>query len=62
MSEGRERDWEVLSRHTEGRRTRFCEKGYEHQFDKLRARFPLHATLAYPIVPERLEAALSTVS
>jgi len=29
-----------------------------HQFEKIRARFPVHAALAYPIDPVRLQAAL----
>lgn len=37
----------------------FYEKEYAHQFDKLRARFPIHASLTYPIEPARLEAALT---
>lgn len=36
----------------------FYEKEYEHQFDKLRARFSFHAELAYPIAEEKLKEAL----
>ena len=45
----------VVQRSPQTRVIVFYEKEYEHQFDKLRARFPLHATLAYPIAPETLE-------
>lgn len=48
----------VVQRHPRTRVIVFYEKEYERQFDKLRARFPLHATLAYPIVPETLEQCL----
>ena len=36
----------------------FYEKEYEHQFDKLRARFSFHAEISYPIDIEKLRAAL----
>ena len=36
----------------------FYEKEYEHQFDKLRARFSFHAELPYPIDKQKLKAAL----
>ncbi len=36
----------------------FYEKEYEHQFDKLRARFSFHSELAYPIDQEKLKEAL----
>ncbi len=45
----------VVQRSPQTRVIVFYEKEYAHQFDKLRARFPLHATLAYPIAPETLE-------
>lgn len=48
----------VVQRSPQTRVIVFYEKDYAHQFDKLRARFPLHATLAYPIIPEALEQAL----
>lgn len=37
----------------------FYEKEYAHQLEKLTARFPLHATIAYPIDEERLASAVS---
>lgn len=48
----------VVQRRPQTRVIVFYEKDYVHQFDKLRARFPLHATLAYPIQPEALEQCL----
>ena len=48
----------VVQRYPRTRVIVFYEKEHEHQLDKLRARFPLHATLAYPIVPETLEQCL----
>lgn len=48
----------VVQRSPQTRVIVFYEKDYAHQFDKLRARFPLHATLAYPIQPEALEQCL----
>lgn len=48
----------VVQRRPQTRVIVFYEKDYAHQFDKLRARFPLHATLAYPIQPEALEQCL----
>lgn len=48
----------VIQRNPMTRLIVFYEKEYEHQLDKLRVRFPLHATLAYPIVPEVLEQCL----
>jgi hypothetical protein len=37
----------------------FYDAEQAHQFERLRARFPIHAMLAYPIDPARLEAALT---
>lgn len=37
----------------------FYEKEYEHQFEKLRARFSFHAELPYPIDKQKLKVALS---
>ncbi len=48
----------VVQRHPQTRVIVFYEKEYEHQLDKLRACFPLHAALAYPITPEALTQAL----
>jgi len=36
----------------------FYEKEYQHQFEKLRARFSFHAELAFPVDVSRLKAAL----
>lgn len=36
----------------------FYEKEYEHQFDKLRARFSFHAEIPYPIDENQLKIAL----
>lgn len=37
----------------------FYEKEYEHQFEKLRARFSFHAELPFPIDTDLLKASLS---
>lgn len=47
----------VVSRHPT-RVIVFYDREYAHQLDKLRARFPIHAALPYPIDPAALEAAL----
>ena len=39
----------------------FYDAEQAHQFERLRTRFPIHAVLAYPIDPARLEAALHSV-
>jgi hypothetical protein len=36
----------------------FYEREYAHQLEKLKARFPVHAALPYPVDPVVLEAAL----
>ena len=38
----------------------FYEKEYEHQFEKLRARFSFHAEISYPIDKEKLTIALAS--
>lgn len=48
----------VIQRTPQTRLIVFYEKEHEHQLDKLRTRFPLHATLAYPIIPEALQQSL----
>lgn len=48
----------VIQRNPQTRLIVFYEKEHEHQLDKLRARFPLHAALSYPIAPELLEKSL----
>lgn len=37
----------------------FYDAEQSHQFERLRARFPVHAALSYPVDPARLEAALA---
>jgi hypothetical protein len=37
----------------------FYDAEQAHQFERLRARFPIRAALAYPIQPEQLAAALA---
>lgn len=39
----------------------FYENEYNHQFDKLRARFSFHAELSYPIDKEQLRMALEKI-
>ncbi len=48
----------VVQRYPQTRVIVFYEKEHAHQLDKLRARFPLHATLPYPISAEALAACL----
>jgi AmiR/NasT family two-component response regulator len=38
----------------------FYDAEQVHQFERVRARFPIHAALTYPIQPEQLESALSS--
>jgi len=38
----------------------FHDAEQAHQFERVRARFPIHAALTYPIQPEQLESALSS--
>lgn len=39
----------------------FYEQEYAHQFEKLSSRFPLHATLPFPIDEQKLKEAVETV-
>lgn len=39
----------------------FYEKEYEHQFEKLRARFSFHAELSYPVDEFELEKSLENI-
>lgn len=48
----------VIQRNPQTRVVVFYEKEHEHQLARLTSRFPIHATLAYPIQPEALEACL----
>ncbi len=38
----------------------FYDAEQVHQFEKLRARFPVHAALTYPVQPQQLQAALAS--
>ena len=49
----------VLQRMPDTRLIVFYEKEYSHQLEKVSSRFPLHATLAYPIDAVLLEHTLS---
>ncbi|HEX9627820.1 MAG TPA: hypothetical protein VGA00_12845 [Acidiferrobacterales bacterium] len=49
----------VVQRAPDTRVIVFYEREQEHQLAKLRARFPIHAALSYPIAPERLSEAVS---
>ncbi|MDZ7804077.1 hypothetical protein [Thiohalophilus sp.] len=40
----------------------FYEKEYLHQFERVAARFPIHAALPFPIEPAELEAALQRLA
>jgi len=48
----------VVSRQRDTRVIVFYDREHAHHLEKLKARFPLHATLAYPVDPEHLEQAL----
>lgn len=48
----------VLARAPATRLVVFYDREHAHQLAKLTARFPVHATLGYPIRSEELEAAL----
>ncbi len=48
----------VVQRNPETRVVVFYDKEHEHQLVRVTSRFPIHATLAYPIQPEALEACL----
>jgi len=50
----------VVQTHPETRIIVFYEAEQAHQFERLRARFPIHAALTYPIDPARLTAALAS--
>jgi hypothetical protein len=50
----------VVSRHAGTRVIVFYDREHAHHLDKLRARFPLHAALPYPIDTEALYRALTT--
>lgn len=48
----------VVQRTPDTRVVVFYDREQEHQLAKLRARFPIHAALSYPIAPEGLAAAV----
>lgn len=48
----------VVSQHPATKVIVFYDREYAHQLDKLKARFPIHAALSYPINPQELEAVL----
>lgn len=48
----------VIQRSPSTRVIVFYDKEYEHQLARVTSRFPIHATLAYPIQPGALEACL----
>ncbi|MBD3609703.1 MAG: hypothetical protein HUJ30_04055 [Gammaproteobacteria bacterium] len=39
----------------------FYEKEYEHQYEKVRSRFPIHASLAFPIDENELEENIASI-
>jgi DNA-binding NtrC family response regulator len=51
----------VLQRHPSTQVIVFYEQEYAHQLERLTSRFPLHATLSFPIDVKALEAALQTI-
>ncbi len=51
----------VLQKHGGTRVIAFYEKETRHKLDQLTERFPLHATLTYPVQEEELRAALVSV-
>jgi len=52
----------VLQTLPETRVVVFYDAEQSHQFERLRARFPVHAALTYPIDPARLEAVIDELS
>jgi hypothetical protein len=48
----------VLQSHPETRVVVFYEPEFEHQFERVRSRFPIHAALLFPIDEDRLSATL----
>ncbi|QMU62253.1 MAG: hypothetical protein GKR92_11330 [Gammaproteobacteria bacterium] len=40
----------------------FYEKEFLHQFEKLKERYSFHATFAYPIIEEAIEATLTSLN
>jgi ActR/RegA family two-component response regulator len=52
----------VVSRHPATRVIVFYDREFAHQLEKLKARFPIHAALSYPISTDLLAAALRAES
>ncbi len=52
----------VLQRKAEIAVIVFYEEEYEHQFQKIQARFPIHAALKFPVDDTHLRQALLSVS
>lgn len=52
----------VLQKHGGPRVIAFYEKETRHKLDQLTERFPLHATLTYPVQEEALRDALASVA
>ena len=52
----------VLQKHGGARVIAFYEKETRHKLDQLTDRFPLHATLTYPVQEEELRDALAPVA
>lgn len=52
----------VLQKHGDARVIAFYEKETRHKLDQLTERFPLHATLTYPVQEEALREALAPVA
>ena len=52
----------VLQKHGGARVIAFYEKETRHKLDQLTERFPLHATLTYPVQEEALRDALAPVA
>lgn len=48
----------VIQRSPNTRMVVFYDKEHEHQLARVTSRFPIHATLAYPIQPEALKKCL----
>ena len=48
----------VLQARPETRIVVFYEKEFEHQFERVRSRFPIHAALSFPIDEAQLTASL----
>ena len=52
----------VLQKHGGTKVIAFYEKETQHKLDQLTERFPLHATLTYPVQESELRAALASLA